>query len=393
MCKSPTVLHDGTETACHRCSICIERAVDDWCGRNIAESKTVVASNAITLTYGRGRFNEVLHERAVLLTYSDVQKFFKLLRRHGYPVRYFVTGEFGSEKGRAHWHVIVHWLKAVPAICGRDQKGKWHDNAASLKRFNWQRIDDQKRPVFLQDGEPADWWPHGFVQVAGVEYEDVRYNCKYILKAMGDDERQGHLAMSKKPPLGHAYFRQLAEKFVEQGLSPQGVKYTFPEVKQKKKDGSSRPREFRLSGRSLELFLDQYIATWAKERPNQPRPISELVDLYQEWGRVVWDEDRVTANRVAWITERVMARGRDPLTLDGRDQRDVAFRLEKMWRNFATRKDMPSVGAYMRFFDRWHRMYCQYLSLGGQREPVLEAMADDAEWAFEHINGETDGET
>ena len=82
MCKAPLVLDDGTEVACRYCSQCVDRKITDWVGRNIAESKSAVKTFAVTLTYGRDRRGDVDHVRAFLLTYSDVQKYLKLLRRH-----------------------------------------------------------------------------------------------------------------------------------------------------------------------------------------------------------------------------------------------------------------------------------------------------------------------
>ena len=87
----------------------------DWQGRCIAEAATAKAAFAVTLTYGRDAMGEKLHERAVVMTYSDVQRYLKLLRRHRYTVRYFCAGEFGSEKGRVHWHIILFFWRAPAA--------------------------------------------------------------------------------------------------------------------------------------------------------------------------------------------------------------------------------------------------------------------------------------
>ena len=121
MCISPNTLSDGTQVACRNCWQCRADRINDWVGRCIAESKTAVASHAITLTYGRvhlstenDAYGDAEHPRAAVLTYSDVQKYFKLLRRHGYPLRYFAVGEYGSLKGRAHWHIIAFWQDKAP---------------------------------------------------------------------------------------------------------------------------------------------------------------------------------------------------------------------------------------------------------------------------------------
>lgn len=249
MCISPNTLIDGSKTACHKCWQCQEQAINDWVGRNIAESKTAVATNAVTLTYGRSEENAVDHLHSAILTYSDVQKYLKLLRRHGYPVRYFVAGEYGTKNGRAHWHIILHWQDKVP-----EHEFKVH----AMEQH----------------------WPHGHSYWDDSSPAATKYVCKYILKDMGDDARQGHLAMSKKPPLGALYFEKLADQFVEQGLAPQTLEYTFQESRRRKQDGSYETIPYRLKDRSAEIYLRRYVDTWASQRPEQKIPKSELVELF-----------------------------------------------------------------------------------------------------------------
>lgn len=258
MCIAPRRLRDGVLTACHECWQCREHAVLDWVGRNIAESKTAKGSNAVTLTYGRNAANDADHERAVILTYSDVQKYLKRLRFDGFPVRYFVTGENGSRKGRAHWHIILYWQERVP-----------------------EHVLDRN---FMQDH-----WPHGWSFWTPVRPHSAKYNCKYILKDAGDAQAQSHLAMSKKPPLGFQFFQQRALQYVQQGLAPQDLFYTHPEAKQRNREGGHDFMKFMLGGRSAELFLSGYIDLWEKERGDKTRPKSELVDRFERFGRVVSD--------------------------------------------------------------------------------------------------------
>nr|WP_189422684.1 hypothetical protein [Devosia pacifica] len=185
----------------------------------------------------------------MLLTYSDVQKYFKLLRRHGYPVRYFVTGEYGSTKGRAHWHIMLYWQKAVP-----------------------DHVLDQN---FMEEH-----WPHGWSFWTNPTSHAVRYNCKYIQKDMTDDARQGVLAMSKKPPLGAKYFEGLAEQYARQGLAPQSPVYTFPDIRGQRADGTTYTVPFVLTNRSAELFLGHYVRTWRELYGRRHMPNSEYVEEY-----------------------------------------------------------------------------------------------------------------
>ncbi|KKB09517.1 hypothetical protein VE26_06320 [Devosia chinhatensis] len=258
----------------------------------------------INLTYGRNSAGDVLHERSVLLTYSDVQKFLKLLRRHGYPVRYFVTGEYGSDKGRAHWHLILFWQDKVPDFAGWDQYGEWLTRASDEQRFNWVRVDENKRAVMdPQTGEPSWLWPHGFAFVQPVTQQTIQYVCYYVLKELDHEGRQYHCAQSKKPPLGMAYFEQLAERMVEAEIAPQSPEYKFPGVTRRKKAGGREVIPFWLKDRPLEMFLDHFIATWAERNGDQKRPASPLVDLYEEWGRVVSEEYATEIGVAEWQAE------------------------------------------------------------------------------------------
>lgn len=53
-----------------------------------------------------------------------------------------------------------------------------------------------------------------------------------------------------------------------------------------------------MKGRTAELFLQHVIETWEKTRPGQQRPASSLVDLFQEYGRVVHDEEALRTARL-----------------------------------------------------------------------------------------------
>lgn len=253
MCLQPGFMN-GHEVACRKCWQCQARRANDWTGRLIAESKTARACNVVTLTYGDDpTYGSVDHERSTVLTYSDVQKWLKRIRRDGYAVRYFAAGEYGHAKGRAHWHVIVYWLGERP------------------------EIDLRKR-------QSCKWWPHGFVFWDEVDPATIKYTAKYIRKDMGE-ECQGHFAMSKKPPLGAEYFRRRAVQYVEQYLAPQDLYYSFPEVKGK----GGQPKKFLMGGKSADLFLSSYVREWRERHGDVHAPWSDLV---ADW------EDRKVADLV-----------------------------------------------------------------------------------------------
>lgn len=256
------------DVPCRECWQCIENRVNDWVGRCIAESKTTVGGTlAMTLTYGRDEEGREDHPRAKVLTYSDVQKFLKLLRYHGYPARYFSVGEYGSEKGRSHWHIVLFFVDRMPPLVGVDEYARAVVEGREVERFMWHRLDE-KGQVVIVDRKPALWWKHGLIHVEDVTYGSVRYNTKYICKGIGEDERQGHLMPSKKPPLGTAYFRQLAERYVAAGLPLKGLGYSFDECR----DEDGNLVEFWLHGKAAEDYVEHYIETWWKRRAEGVKP-------------------------------------------------------------------------------------------------------------------------
>lgn len=244
MCVNPRLLNNGASVACRKCWQCRENRVNDWVGRCIAEGRTSAAVSSVTLTYRPGEQGSDPAAAAVL-TYSDVQKYIKRLRKNGYAVRYFAVGEFGSAKGRAHWHVILFWQRHTPP----------HPIG--------ERFEEQH-------------WPHGYsFWESGLNEKAIRYVCKYLQKDLGASERQGHLALSKRPPLGAAYFGDLARRYVSAGLSPQTAEYTFGGITGR--DGN--PLRFRLTGASLDHFIGDFLREWSDKVGGHP-PTSDLVADY-----------------------------------------------------------------------------------------------------------------
>ncbi|MGK7663605.1 rolling circle replication-associated protein [Marinovum sp. E06] len=263
MCIEPCYLpKQQTFVACRYCWQCRRNRINDLVGRCIAEQKTSTQTLAVTLTY-RG---DVVN--ASTLIYSDFQKFMKRLRRAGYSVRYIVAGEYGSKKGRAHWHAILFFSGKSPEF-PLDTRVEW------------------------------DAWPHGFAYFQEPDYKGFAYVLKYVLKDQDAEVSRSHLAMSKKPPLGHDFMIQLAEQYVQQKLSPQNAFYSFRDVF----DAKGKRRRFFLQGRMREIFIEHFIARY-QEVHGTEYPYSEFLELQEDkWARgefTLTDEewrDRL-ANRV-----------------------------------------------------------------------------------------------
>lgn len=262
MCVKPRLVYQKVsgefrpyEVACRHCWQCKSRRVWDWVGRAIAENETATRSFFVTLTYGNtNRMGEVLTDKARSLHYADIQKWLKRIREK-HSVRYIVTGEYGPKKGRAHWHALLFFYGAVPDV--------------KLDFRYWGNRDFNTDP-FWKDGNTL--WQR-------FEPHQAKYVCKYMLKAGEENDSYERKAMlSKKPPLGHDYFMQRAEKYVDAHLSPQDLRYHFPEVKWGKKN--PQPREYVLQGVSADNFIEHFIQKWRQKHGRDSWPYSELVEEY-----------------------------------------------------------------------------------------------------------------
>lgn len=240
MCISP-ITHNGTTFRCSKCWQCRSNKVQDWVGRCIAESRTSSDTMFVTLTYGGGDTPE-----AAILTYSHVQNYMKRMRWAGYRFKYLVAGEYGSRKGRAHWHVIFFF--------------------------------DGKMPVRdLMKNTQCEFWPHGHSWWEKADMKSFRYVCKYVVKDMDDQHAQSYIAMSRRPFVGRDYFGLLAQTHVDMGLSPQNLYYRFEESR----DLNKKIVQHYMHGAVGRYFLAEYVERFAKKHGEYAHyPNSTLVDDY-----------------------------------------------------------------------------------------------------------------
>ena len=237
MCRTPNRLDDGTEVACRKCWQCKRNRVNDLVGRCIAESKYATQTYAVTLTYANDA-----GVNAVSLVYKDVQDFMKRLRKR-YKVRYICAGEYGTAKGRAHWHIILFFKGKAPKI-------------EEDVRVNWK------------------YWTHGYSYFQQPDWKGFQYVLKYVLKDTDLDSADSHLAMSKKPPLGYEFFEELAKEHVKQAVLPRSYKYKIAGVR---KD-SGTEKVFMMQGKTRDNFMNALKEGWVEKYGREPTS-----EFYEEW--------------------------------------------------------------------------------------------------------------
>ncbi|AXL15438.1 replication initiator protein [Microviridae sp.] len=118
-----------------RCGICRGCKADharDWAIRCYHEAQLHESSCFINPTY---RDTHLPPHGS--LSPRDLQLFFKRLRKAVAPVkiRYFACGEYGTKKGRPHYHVCLFgWRPAEKIIVGKSEKGHYQYSDSTLEK-------------------------------------------------------------------------------------------------------------------------------------------------------------------------------------------------------------------------------------------------------------------
>lgn len=282
MCIQPLLLENGALVGCRKCWQCKSNRVDNWVGRNIAESHTSTVSYAVTFTYGRDIDGKADHISSVHLMYSDMQKLFKRMRKRRYSMRYIVAGEYGEALGRAHWHGVFHFYG--------DVLPEWEGAHLRWTQDEWDNVGG----IHIPEWTSRRHGPIGFVHIKKATYSHTRYALKYLLKNEIDPNQQALFHMSKKPPLGYTYFMERARDVARTSLPLEDLYYHFPI---RTMSGLEQNKSFMLNGTLAKLYVAEYIRQWPIHN-TAPLPETELVYLFSEYGR--WgDEDRLVQSRVS----------------------------------------------------------------------------------------------
>lgn len=244
MCINPSFIwvqrgpkYEQQSVACRRCWRCRKNRVNDFVGRSLCEAATSQVSCTITLTYAP---RDDLADK--LLHIRHFQLFMKLLRKAGHKVRYLAAGEYGSLKGRAHFHAILFFENLV------------EPDVATPPFYNWGHLDDPSSsmrfsalcPHGRDNMHHVREWPHGHVVVDWAFSErSVAYVAKYLL---AEDKNNAWSSCSKKPPLGAVWFAEKAARARALGVLPSTFEYLPP--------GASREKPFLMTGATRRDYLN-----------------------------------------------------------------------------------------------------------------------------------------
>lgn len=171
MCINPIQNKDGKQYSCGKCEQCHNRYIQHWTFRLQNELKYSKKSLFLTLTYdydhvpmNRGKFT---------LNKTDYQKFLKRLRKAlpDRKIKYVVAGEYGTEKGRPHYHLLMFGID--------------HDDFNTINAC----------------------WGKGTINVGSVEKGSIAYVFKYSVKGTQKalDWRQSKQFVSMSKGLGEDF--------------------------------------------------------------------------------------------------------------------------------------------------------------------------------------------
>lgn len=109
---------------CGRCPFCAATKRSDWSTRLQYEDRLHLDKKFVTLTYSNNNLS--WYKSTPQLVKSDLQKWFKRVRKAGFVIRYFAVGEYGAHTYRPHYHVLL--FGSVPEDVIRETWGLGHVN-------------------------------------------------------------------------------------------------------------------------------------------------------------------------------------------------------------------------------------------------------------------------
>lgn len=156
---------------CGRCAACLSNKRNEWTFRLTVEERHSRSAHFVTMTYNDSHLP--IKQGTATLLKSDLQKYFKRVRKHTKDLRYYAVGEYGEKYQRPHYHAIV---------------------------FN------AERDVLIEKWKDREGKEIGNIQVDKVTQASIHYCTKYIAgqQNLKEDEKQKPFAAMSKG-LGKKY--------------------------------------------------------------------------------------------------------------------------------------------------------------------------------------------
>lgn len=213
---------------CRVCWACRKNRVNDLVGRILCEYAYSDWQLYLTLTYDDRRSSP---DQVEFLQKIDMRRFLQRLRNHGYRFRYLYAGEYGEQKQRSHWHVLLFGYGTKPEIAIREEF------------YNFKH------------------WKFGYTYADDAFGErQIRYCAKYLVKGIDPKQElsafRGEyvLRYSTKPLLGFEFLINWAERQAEMQVFPRTFNYVPP--------FASARNKYSFYGRAQFVFFDRLFELW-----------------------------------------------------------------------------------------------------------------------------------
>lgn len=255
MCLTPykRIDKEGYEMihSCRKCEDCMKARKRHWIGRLLAEEQTSLATWFGTFTYAGGYDNDEAYE----LQYEHVQQMFKRMRKAGHKFKYLAVGEYGTAKGRAHWHILFYFTTPPPTV----------EFNAMIQFPHWEK-------------------GHSQIEIPRSTQGSAAYMIDYITK---DLSIAGRMRYSKNPAMGTTYLLEYARERARHGVAlfPDGDVFTIP-------DNMNRANKlfwYKVGNQTAiyNKMMDAFLLEWSIKRPDQRMALSAdlieyLSDVCQE---------------------------------------------------------------------------------------------------------------
>jgi hypothetical protein len=198
---------------CGKCIKCRLEYARQWAVRCIHEARMHGKNSFITLTYSDE------HLASPKLQYEDFQLFIKKLRNtQAEPISYFVTGEYGEQRKRPHWHAILFNYR--PGDC----KFKYSND----------RGDHVYSSLHLDK-----LWGNGITEIGSVTIHSAGYCARYAAKKLvhGKDghEYEPISKKSSKHAIGKKFLETYWKDIFDYGhvILADGIKTQIPRYYEK----------------------------------------------------------------------------------------------------------------------------------------------------------------
>lgn len=168
-----------------KCWYCLGCRLDrsrGWGIRCMHEAGEYELNSFLTLTYDDANLEKVRHSLSLEEITGFLHRYRKVVwRKHKRRFRFYYCGEYGEERKRPHYHVLIF--------------GHRPDDLVRLPR--------KGLPLFKSD-EVFSAWKRGFVSVGDVTYESAAYCAQYVSKKRyGKDADAFYKSLGLVPEFSH----------------------------------------------------------------------------------------------------------------------------------------------------------------------------------------------